>query len=158
MSFYFLLQKKNGEEYEPTTLRRFMCSIDRHLNKHNCKLRIATDREFQRARDVLKSKQKDLKKQGLGNKPKTADTLTDEHLDLMYKAKTLGDHSARSLAHSMWFVCATYFGMRTGTEIRNMKWGDVSLDVDPCSGRQFITLSKERQTKTRTGANVRDTR
>ncbi|XP_052762232.1 uncharacterized protein LOC128204867 [Mya arenaria] len=76
----------------------------------------------------------------------------------MYEAKTLGDFTAKSLIHSMWFICVTFVGMRTGTEIHNPKWGDVSVGLDEGSGREFLQLSTERQTKTRTGANARDIR
>jgi len=119
---------------------------------------VIADVEFAKCREVLKSKQKSLKKQGLGNKPKAADFLSDEHLQKMYDAGTLGTNSARALVHSMWLICSTYFDMRTGTEIHNLRWGDVSLGLDESSGREFLVLGTERQTKTRTGANPRDIR
>ncbi|XP_052792091.1 uncharacterized protein LOC128226247 [Mya arenaria] len=76
----------------------------------------------------------------------------------MYQAHTLGNASARALIHSMWYTCTTFFGMRTGAEIRNMRWGDVHLALDPGTGREFIELKTERQTKTRTGENARNVR
>jgi len=42
--------------------------------------------KFVKRREVLKSKQKSLKKQGLGNKTKAADVLSDENLQNIYDA------------------------------------------------------------------------
>lgn len=99
----FLLSatKKDGKEYEPTTLRGFVSSIERHLKEKNCKISIIKDLEFEKARQVLKSKQKQLKSLGLGNKPKTAEVLEDEHLQIMYGKQVLGDHNGFSLLNSM---------------------------------------------------------
>lgn len=156
--FLLSVTRRNGEEYEPTSLRSFVSSIDRHLKLSGSKISILNDLSFAKCRDVLKSKQKALKKQGLGNKPKAAEALSDEHLEKFYEARTLGDYTPRSLIHSMWFVCATYFGMRTGTEIHNLKWGDINIGLDEGSGREYLQLCTERQTKTRTGVNARDIR
>ena len=89
---------------------------------------------------------------GLGNNPKTAATLTEQHIDQMYACQTLGAGSPKSLLHSLWLICTTYFGMRTGQEVRSLCWGDIKLCVDEETGCRYIQLDTERQTKkTRTG-------
>ena len=98
-----------------------------------------------------------MKKQGYGNKPREAVALTKEHIEAMYSAQTLGDSSPRALIHSLWMICTTHFGMRTGNEIHKLCWGDVTLGVDFESGEEYITRDTERQTKTRTGENPRNT-
>ncbi|XP_052765415.1 uncharacterized protein LOC128206768 isoform X1 [Mya arenaria] len=156
--FLLSVTKQNGEEYEPTSLRSFVHSIDRHLKGVGSRVCVINDIDFAKCRGVLKNKLKALKRQGLGNKPKAADALTDEHIKKMYDAKTLGPYTARSLIHSMWFICATFFGMRTGTEIYNLKWGDVIIDYDKDSRREYLQLCIERQAETCFGANARNSR
>ena len=156
--FLLGVTKKDGSEYEPTSLRAFLSSIDRHLRHMNYKHSLINDPEFAKVREVLKSKQKALKKEGYGNKPHQAQALTNEHIEAMYAAKTLGESSPRALLHSLWLICTTHFGMRTGKEIHTLCWGDVSLGIDFETGEEFITFDTERQTKTRTGENPRDIR
>ncbi|XP_060588773.1 uncharacterized protein KIAA1958-like [Ruditapes philippinarum] len=116
------------------------------------------DVEFSKTRAVLTKKQQQLKSLGLGNKPKTAEVLDDATLDKMYENGTLGDGNPRALIHSMWLICTSYFGMRTGKECHDLCWGDVQLCIDEVTGQEFLMYDKERQTKTRSGCNPRDTR
>ena len=156
--FLLGVTKKDGSEYEPTTLRGIIGSIDRYLKHNNSNISLMNDKEFAKVWEVMKSKQKALKKQGYGNKPREAVALTKEHIEAMYSAQTLGDSSPRALIHSLWIICTTHFGMRTGNEIHKLCWGDVTLGVDFESGEEYITRDTERQTKTRTGENPRNTR
>ena len=39
-------RKKNGEEYEPSSLRGFLQSVDRHLRKKGCRFSLLNDKEF----------------------------------------------------------------------------------------------------------------
>ena len=156
--FILGVTKKDGSEYEPGTIRGFFSSIDRHLKSKESKVAIFNDIEFAKARAVLKRKQQQLKSCGLGNKPKAAATLTEGHIEKMMSAGTLGNGTPRALTHSMWLICTTYFGMRTGKECHDLCWGDISLELDENSGEEFLLYNKERQTKTRSGSNPRDTR
>ena len=89
----------------------------------------------------------------MGNKPKTADVLSDEHLQKIYDAGTLGSNSARALVHSMWLICSTYFGKGNGTEI----WDTCSLVWTILLAVSFWYFTQKDKT-TRTGANPRDIR
>ena len=51
---------------------------------------IIKDNDFQKTRDTLKAKQKELKRQGKGNKPKATTALSDEEIDILYGKKVLG--------------------------------------------------------------------
>lgn len=156
--FLLSVAKKDGKEYEPTTLRGFVSSLERYLKEKESKINIIKDIEFEKSRQVLKSKQKQLKSLGHGNKPKAAVVLEDHHLETMYEKKVLGDHDGYSLTYSMWLICSTYFGMRTGKETHCLKWGDVKLGLDEQSGLEFIQFDRERQTKTRTGQDPKGSR
>ena len=51
--FILAVKKKNGDEYEPTTLRGFISSIERYLKKYRYSESIITGQNFTRTREVL---------------------------------------------------------------------------------------------------------
>ena len=155
--FLFSVRKKDGTEYEPISLRAFISSFERHLRQSNYGHYIIKDPVFHKCREVLKAKTKDLKSQGKGNKPQAADTITDEEVDQLYAAKQLGADNPRSLQNSMWYIFSHQFGMRTGVEMHDLRWGDIEVGCDS-DGTKFLIYKQERQTKTRTGLNPRDVR
>ena len=155
--FALAVRKKNGEEYEPPSLRAFIESIDRNLRKNNYGFSVLNDKEFHEVQDILKKKQKQLKSIGKGNRPNAADPLSDEDIDTSYSRKVLGIHSPRALLNTLWINNCTFFGMRPGKEHRDLCWGDLQLKTDS-EGNRFIKFNIERQTKTRTGENPRNIR
>ena len=50
--FVLAVRKKNGEEYEPLSLRALIQSIDRHLRKNNYGLSVLNDKEFHEVQDI----------------------------------------------------------------------------------------------------------
>ena len=77
-------KKRDGEEFEPTTLRSFVSSFDRYLRKKGYPTAIIEGQEFRKTREKLVAKQKELKKAGKGNKTKAARALTDEEVDVLH--------------------------------------------------------------------------
>ena len=70
-----------------------------------------------KTKSVLQKKQKqlnDLGKRNKGNKPNAAEPLQQHHIDKMLETNTLGDSNPKALIPSLWLVCTTNFGMRTG--------------------------------------------
>ena len=57
------------KDYEPSSLRSLLASFERHLKENNYYASIMNDLVFEKARKVLLSKQKELKK-GEGNRTK----------------------------------------------------------------------------------------
>ena len=53
-NFYIQASRANGEEYEPTTMKGFQCSIDRHLRGNGYGYSIIRSQEFQHSVSVLK--------------------------------------------------------------------------------------------------------
>ena len=95
--FVLAVRKNNGQEYEPSSLRAFIQSIDWHLRKKNYGFSMLNDKEFHEVQDILQKKQKQLKSIGKGNRPNAADPLSDEDIDTFYSLKVLGIHSPRAL-------------------------------------------------------------
>ncbi|KAL3884731.1 hypothetical protein ACJMK2_024841 [Sinanodonta woodiana] len=155
--FILSVREKGGDEFEPSSLRGMISSIDRYLRTKSYGVSIITDIKFDKSRSVLKMKMMDLKKLGKGNKPRASDPISDQDLQKMYKANTLGADNPTALLHSMWLICTMHFGMRTGKETHKLQWGDISLQLDD-SNQEYIVYNTERQTKTRTGVNERNIR
>ena len=152
--FVLAVRKKNGDEYEPSSIRAFLQSIDRYLRKNNYGFSVLNDKEFHEVQDILKKKQKQLKSIGKGNRPNAADPLSDEDIATFYSCGVLGIDSPRALLNVLWLNNCIYFGMRPGKEQRDLCWGDLQLKTDS-EGNRFVEFSKERQTRTRTGENPR---
>lgn len=150
--FLLSVRKKSGEEYEPTTLRGFISSVDRYLIKFRYSESIITGQSFTNTRDVLKSKQKQLKRLGKGNKPQEASPLTDDEITALFTSRVMGTHSPQALINILWFNNCLHFGLRGSKEQRDLKWGDIELKTD-LNGKEYLEYSTERQTKTRPGDN-----
>ena len=73
--FIISVRTKDGNEYKPTSLRSLMASFERQLKKKGYSASIINNLVFEKTRKVLQSKQKQLKKQGKGNKPKASVAL-----------------------------------------------------------------------------------
>eukprot|EP00105_Crassostrea_gigas_P040662 XP_019924810.1 PREDICTED: uncharacterized protein LOC109619372 [Crassostrea gigas] len=157
-NFILSVRKKGGEEFEPISLRSMISSIDRALRRHRYEASImqSPDNIFTATKQALKAKQKDLKQKGKGNRPQKADPLSDDDINILYDSGVLGVTSPQSLLNTVWFNNAIHLGLRGHQEHYNLCWGDISLHKNP-DGTEYLQ-HYERQTKTRTGANTRDTR
>ena len=139
--FVLGVRKKNGEEYEPSSLRGFLQSVDRYLRKKACTFSLLNDKEFCEVQDILKKKQKQLKAIGKGNKPNSADALTDEEIEEFYRAGVLGNKTPRALLNTVWMNNCIYFGMRPGQEQRDLCWGDLELKTNADHREPRITTA-----------------
>ena len=81
--FLLSVRKQNSDEYEPTTLRGMLASFERYLKRLRYSESIITGQSFAKTREVLKSKQKQLKRVGKGNKPQEASPFTKEEIDIL---------------------------------------------------------------------------
>ncbi|WAQ94495.1 LOW QUALITY PROTEIN: hypothetical protein MAR_006966 [Mya arenaria] len=166
-NYILSVHKADGAEYEPSSIRYIVSSLDRKLKRHKYPFHLIAEQTnaFQLTRDALWAKTKFFKRLGKGNKPLKASPITDEEINMLYEKRS----SAQAVQHhSSTQYGSTTFGLR-GTkenhdlrwernlnEILNLEWGDVELKT-PSSGLEYLALN-ERQTKTRTGSNIKDVR
>ena len=155
--FIFAARTKKGEDYEPSSLRGILASVERHLNRSGYGKSIIKDIEFVKTREALKAKQKSLKREGKGNKPRATTALSDEEINILYSKKLLGIASPLALVNTVWLNNMLHFGLRGCKEQRELQWGDVTLKQDS-EGKEYLEYSVERQTKTRTGEDPRNQR
>ena len=128
--FVLAVRKKNGEEYEPSPLRAFIQSIDRHLRKNNYGFSVLKRQGISRSTRYFKEETKTAEIHRERNRPNAADPLSDEDIDTFYSSKVLGIHSPRALLNTLWMNNCTFFGMRPGKEQRDLCWGDLQLKTD----------------------------
>ena len=95
----------------------------------------------------MKAKQKQLKRQRLGNRPKSTTALTDDEIEILFDKKLLGLSSPQALLNTVWPKNMIHFGLR-GCR------GDIVLKSDS-DGKECLEYF-ERQTKTRTGEDPRN--
>ena len=132
------------DEFEPSSLRGFLCSFDRQLKAFKYPKNLIEDLEFEQILKALKARRRQLKKEGKGNTPNAAEVITDEEVNILYMKNLLGITSAQVLLNTLWFMNSIHFGLRGCDEHRKMTWEDVQLirDVD---GTEYLEYS-ERQT------------
>ena len=59
--FYATVRKKNGEDYEPDSLRAMVTAMDRYLADKGYKYSVVRGREFQSSKQVLDGKARMLR-------------------------------------------------------------------------------------------------
>lgn len=150
--FFMEAKKKDGGSYEPTSLSSFQRSLQRYLNDKNSKINILKDQEFQKSREVLLSKKKQLVvEDAKGNRPQAAKELTEAEEDLLFRSGEFGDHNPDALQRTIWWLLALHFGFRARDESRKLKWGDIVLQTDNETGNEVLVWTSERGSKTRHG-------
>jgi hypothetical protein len=126
-NFVLTVRKKDGGEYEPNSLRSIISSVDRKLKRMKYGFTILGEGAknndvFNLTRDAISAKQKVLKKQGKGNKPKKSQPLTDDEINMLYQKKLLGESTPESLLNTVWFNNTVHFGMRGAHEHYNLRY------------------------------------
>ena len=88
--FVLAARTKTGKDYEPSSLRGILASVERHLSRSSYSKTIFKDSDFKKTRDAFKAQQKQLKLHGLGNRPKATTALTDDEMEILFDKKLFG--------------------------------------------------------------------
>ena len=121
------------------------------ISDNSAKINILKDEEFKVSREVLKSKRRELRKQGKGNKPNAIVALENEDIERTFDENQFGIHDPDVLSRTMWFFLTLHFGHRARHEPRQMKFGDIVLRKDDASGEEYLEWLTERESNTRHG-------
>ena len=148
-AFIVNVKRKDGGDYEPSNLRGFIASFNRHLKNVKYSKSIVEDREFEQTRKALDARSKLLKKEGRGNRPFAAEAISDDEVSVLYESNILGISSAEALINTVWLMNSIHFGLRGSDEHRQLCWSDVKL-LRNADGTEYLEYC-ERQTKTRSG-------
>ena len=112
--FVLAARTKTGKDYEPSSLRGILPSVERHLSRSSYGKTIFKDSDLKKkTRDALKTKQKELKRHGLGNRSKATTALTDDEIEILFDKKLLGLSSPQALLNTVW--------LNNTSDVRNKK-------------------------------------
>ena len=59
--------------------------------------------QFEQTRKALQSKQRDLKREGMGNKPNASAALNEEDIQVLFEKDLFGSSTAEALLNTVWF-------------------------------------------------------
>ena len=83
--FFMDIKKKDGKQYEPTSLTSLHRSLQRHLNDKGSPINLLKDELFKRSREVLSARKKELVvRNAKGNRPQAARELTADEEDELF--------------------------------------------------------------------------
>ena len=94
----------------------------------------------------MKAKQRQLKRQGRGNRPHATSALSDEEIDVLYSKKLLGTSTPQSLHNTVWINNMVHFGLRGGAEQRALCWGDITLKAE-VGGQEYLEYENKNRRK-----------
>ena len=155
--FIVSVKRKDGQDYEPSSLRGLFSSFNRYLKEHKYSASImAKTLCLIKRENAWKLAANNCKKKEKGKKPNGAEALTDVEENILYENNLLGISNAEALLNTVWLFNSVHFGLRGCEKHRQMTWGDVQLHME-ADGSECLEYC-ERQTKTRTGVEPRNVR
>ena len=107
--------KKDGKDYEPSSLAAMQSSIDRYLRESNYEYSILNSRFFKGSQDALQGKACLLHEKGLDKKTNKTSSLTRQEEDILWECVQLGDKTPKSIIATLWWQLTQYFGLRGET-------------------------------------------
>jgi hypothetical protein len=145
-SFFLVVRKTDGSEYEPCSLRAMLASIERYLRQKNYPASLTRDNEFSNMRNVLKLKQQMLRSIGKGQKTVAEISQTacarEGKITRLFQSHEMGPYNPNSVIFSLCFFFCMYLKLRKSTEHKKLLWGDIVLCQD-YNNREYLTFSPQ---------------
>ena len=154
--FFMKATTQKGKLYDPDTLTGIRNSLQRVLIERGSKYDLREGVSFTKSRKVLSSRKKELTKLGKGNKPNAARAISIEEVDLLFQCEYFGKKTPVSLQRTVWWYITQHFGHRARDEGGQMQFGDLKVEKDFSSGREYLVWLTERSTKARNGEKPLD--
>ncbi|PVD28830.1 hypothetical protein C0Q70_11425 [Pomacea canaliculata] len=145
-SFFLVVRKTDGSEYEPCSLRAMLASIERYLRQKNYPASLTRDNQFANMRNVLKLKQQMLRSLGKGQKSVAEISQTvcvrEGKITRLFDSHEMGPYNPNSVIFSLCFFFCMYLKLRKSTEHKKLLWGDIVLCQD-YNNREYLTFSSQ---------------
>ena len=87
-------------------------ALERHLRNAGKKHSILRDREFEKSRQQLKAKARELRVKGYGKRKNASHALNEEDEEFLWQSGQLGNHSAQALVNVNFKNVTEHFGLR----------------------------------------------
>ena len=153
--FFAEVRKRNGEEYEPDSLRTMLAGLDRYLKEKGCKFSILRDREFNSCRKILNGKAIELHEKGCGKRKRRADAVSEEEEELLWSKGILGGNDPLFLNLTLFYCISQHFGTRGCQEYHQLRVEDIKFVRNPTDGTTEYIEWNEGPTKIRQGGLVK---
>ena len=80
--------------------------------------------QFEQTRKALQSKQRDLKRKGMGNKSNASAALSEEDIQVLFEKDLLGSSTAEALLNTVWLNNIIHFKLLGCEEHRECVQGE----------------------------------
>ena len=145
--FYGEIRKKDGNNYEPDSLRVMQAGLHRYLVEKKYPKSIMDDVVFDKSIKTLEGKARLLRQNGMGKRPNASQAITRDEEDELWRCGKLGISNPVSLLHTIWFLNIQHFGQRGQQEHASVTIENFQRKTDE-SGLVYIEYF-EPPTKTR---------
>ena len=88
---------------------------------------------------------------GLGNKSNACRMITDKEEKELFESKAFRTEDPVVLQRTMWYFVSLHFGYRGREQASEQKWGDISLEVDQETKKEFLQWNIHRGSKCDSG-------
>ncbi|XP_052812096.1 uncharacterized protein LOC128239481 [Mya arenaria] len=140
-TYFAIIKKHDGNDYEAASLRGMLCSIERHLRTRNYPVSLTRDAEFANTRNMLKEKQKLLRELVKNDKVERQDSLASvavQKLNQLYLAKEFGPHNATSVLNALCFSFVVHLKIKKAVDHKQLLWGDVVLLKSAATEQEYL--------------------
>ena len=142
--FIVEVKKSNGENYPAESLYGLCCGLQRSLRENDRVINIFSDDGFNRFRQVLDGRMKQLKASGVFVK-KSAEVITEEVEDRLWELGVLGDNSPQVLLDTMFYYIGLYFALRGGEEHRQLRHKPCQIVLyEPPAGPRYLVYTEDK--------------
>ena len=147
--FYAEVKKKDGDDYEPVSLKIMQRAIEQYLKEKNYPLSIVRSREFHSSQEILNAKAISLRQQGKGKRPNKTQPITPEEGSALWEKGQLGDFNGKVLTNVNFKNLAERLGFRGRQEPYDAHVEDVIIRQQQ-DGTKVVEF-REGPTKKRSG-------
>ena len=147
--FYAEVTKRDGDDYEPESLKIMQSAIERYLKEKNYPLSIVRSREFHNSQEILHAKAISLRQQGKGKRPNKSQPLTSEEESSLWLKGQLGDFNGKVLTNVNFKNLTEQLGFRGRQEHYDAYVEDFVIRQQE-DGSEVVEF-REGPTKTRSG-------
>ena len=142
------VRKTDGAEYPGKTCYEIVTSIQKYFEMNGKCFKLLSDKDFKQFQLTLDSEMKGKACEGVNKPVKQTSFIDDDKEDKLWKTNTQGDDSTVKLLHTVLYLAGINFCARGRTDLRNLTYGQVKVEVDGEGKRlcyQQITSGKNNQ-------------
>ena len=143
--FFCEIRTKSGENYRSDSMNTFYASMNRSLQEMDPTIDLYDNPEFHALKEIVNGKIKQLRRKEHAP-PTQASAITSEMEGKLFELGKLGKAGPDQLMNTCMHKLAKYFGLRGGSEIRDVRYSNLIFTRLP--GDEVKIVFCENQSKT----------